>query len=364
MNQDLRIVSLTKVELQNALKTNTYWSPASAYVPFSKSKAAWLLQNERIANDDVCAVLGLENDELVSFVYLIPDLLQTTTGVTKVYWSRRWWIHPKYKDTVLPTFTMNTALEAANHKIIIKFLGRDVEAYYKKQPFKEVAERTRYFIVFNLDAHLLSSKIHFLKYFYWGLKRLDRASLKLSAFINTRKVKSQTKDLNYNYLAVIDSKTWAFIKPFCANDCIPKDSAYINWQIDNNQYTHTLVEHKHKNTCLVAGAANRIYNTSFTVIKNDEIIGFISFLVRRQEAVIRYFICDDAHLEYCANALLENIIATNATNIQTENDVLGQLLQQKFFNIHTNKRTLYGLVNHSIAIEDELSFLDRDGNFS
>ncbi len=362
MNQDLSIVTLTKADLKQALKDNTYWGASSNVVPFSKSKAFWLLSNDRIADNDLCAVLGLEKEELVSFVYIIPDLLNTDQGTTKVYWSRRWWIHPKFKDTVLPTFTMTTALNAVNHKMIIKFLGRDVEAYYEKQPFKKVAERTRYYIVFNADAELITAKIKGLSRLSWILKGIDKTSLKIANAINKRKLK--TSALQYNYVSHIDKDVWAFMAPLCANDAIPKDSAYINWQIDNNQYTTTLVEKRHSKTCLVAGEANTIFNTSFTVIKANKIIGFISFLTRRHEAVIRYFVCDDAHIALCADALIENVISAGARNIQTENEVLGQLLQRKFFNIHTNTRTLYGLVNHAIPTETPLFFNDRDGNFA
>ena len=97
---DIKIISLTKNMLEHALKHDLYWGKNNQVVPFSKNEAKWLLQNERIQSEDLCAVLGYEDDELISFVYMVPDYLQTDQGHQKVYWSNRWWIHKKYENSV------------------------------------------------------------------------------------------------------------------------------------------------------------------------------------------------------------------------------------------------------------------------
>ncbi len=362
--EDINIITLTKSLLRESLNNNTHWD-SKGYVPFSKSKALWLLRNNRIKDDDVCAVIGLENKKIISFIFLVPDFINTKTGTEKIFWSRRWWIAEKYKDSVLPTYTMSVAMNAINNKVLIKFLGKEVVEYYKKQPFTEFAYRTRYYIMFNLDTNLLISKVKYLKYFKAFLRIIDQASLHLVTKLNRSAAIKKTKEFSYEYVSYIDETLWSYINPFCKNDLIPKTKEYINWQIDNNQYTNALTNNKQPFKCLLNSIQKRVYNINYIVKINNKTIGFTSFLIRGKEAIVRYFICENENLEKCADALLENISLTQVSNLQTENKKLGSYLQKKYTNIYTNKRELYALGHNDLNIYfGKAPINDRDGNFA
>lgn len=362
--EDLEIISLTKTLLKEALEKNTYWDSSATDVPFSISKAYWLLENERVKDDDVCAVIATSNNQIVSLVYLIPDFINTNSGLKKVYWSRRWWIHNDYKKTVLPTYIIKQSETSVKNQVIIKFLGKDVVEYYKKQPFIEVSHRTRYFIVFNVDTSLLINKFKFLKYFNPLVKLLDNTSRKIVSTINKSKLK--TKEVTYDYVTVINDELWQFLSPFYKNDLVPKSKSYLNWQINNNQYTNAPIKEKRTHDCLIASINSNIYNLSLSVNKNNKRVGFISILIRNKEVIVRYFTCNNEHFETCADALMEQLIATKTTNLQTENETLGHYIQKKYSNIYTDKRKLYGLINKNISdvIPEGIVINDQDGNFA
>ncbi|GAL70757.1 hypothetical protein [Jejuia pallidilutea] len=365
MGEDIKIASLTKEELRDAIVNNTYWSTDTRDIPFSKSKASWVLKNDRIDNNDVCAIIGTENQTVISFIFLVPDFIKTKSGTEKIFWSRRWWISDKYKDSILPTYTMSIAMNAVNNKAVVKFLGKDIEAYYRKQPFTEFAHRTRYYIIFNLDANILLSKISSLKHIKGVVKAIDSVSLSFVSVFNAFKTKKNTKPLTYEYVSCIDENLWQFLSPFCEKDLIPKSKAYISWQIDNNQYTNAPIRDKYPHNCLLSTIYKRVYNISYIIKKEGHIIGFTSFLVRGKEAMVRYFIVKDEYLEACADALMENVIQTKATNLQTENETLGKYIKKKFVNLYTDKRKLYALAHNDMNIDFENAVInDRDGNFA
>jgi len=365
MNGNLEVFPITKFLLKEALDNNTIWINKSQIIPFSKSKAKWLIENDRIDDNDVCGIVGYENNELVSFVYLVPDFLNTNDGIKKVFWCRRWWISEKHKNTILPTYTMNVALEATKNQIVIKFLGKDVEAYYRKQPFSTFSPRVRYFILFNIDSNLLIRRLGFLKFLKPVFKRIDSISLAIINSINTKKVKKNLRKVKFDYLSIINSNTWEFINEYTADDIFPKSKNHLNWQVNNNQYTQAPINNKNIHNCLISSIEKNIYNINFSVIVKNEIVGFISVLIRNKEFVIRYFLSHKDYESICIDALIYNFIKSKTTSIQTENQALGEQIRKNYTNFYTDKRNLYALAHKDINFNfSEIKITDRDGHFA
>jgi len=364
MGQNFRTIQVTKSSLREALRENLYWKKAKI-VPFSKNKARWLLQNSRIDENDLCAVLGYENEELISFVYMIPDWLKTKEGIKKIYWCRRWWVADQYKDTILATYTLNEAITTVNNQVLIKFLGRDVVEFYKKQPYINFYSRTRYIILFNIDAAMLSNKIKILKSFKSILKPIENFSSYGVNWINKRKIKDNIQGLNYEYVSKIDKPIWNFLANFCEQDIIPKSQEYINWQLSSEQYMSTTIFEKYPYNDLVASISHKIYPITFSIIENDEIIGFTSTLVRGNEFEVKYFIASEEHYEKCMDALLHNFIKVGANTFLTENENLGKRILKKYQTIFYNQRKLDALAHKELDFDvTDMKVYDRDGHFA
>jgi len=364
MSQGFRTIQVTKSVLREALKDNLYWKNTRV-VPFSKNKAHWLLDNSRIEENDLCAVLGYENDELVSFVYMVPDWLNTDQGSKKVYWCRRWWIIDKYRDSVLATYTMNEAVSAVNNQVLIKYLGREVVEFYKKQPYVNFSPRTRCIILFSVNVDLLVAKVNKLTSFKKLLKPLGSMSLSLMNALNSLKVKGNIKDVECNYSSTIDDSIWNFISETCEKDIIPKSKEYINWQLSEEQYTQTTELNKLPYNCLIASISNDIYPITFSILKEGKIIGFVSYLVRNKEFEIKYFITLEECLDKCLDVLMHHFIKANTDTLLTENDTLGKYLQEKYHSVYINKRELNALAHKDIDFDFTNSKIyDRDGHFA
>ncbi len=364
MNKGLEIITITKIDLKKALDENTYWSSSQSIVPFSKSKAQWLLENDRLKDEDLCALLVYENGELVVFILMVADWISTNDSVKKIFWSTRWWVANKYENTILATYCFNEALNKVDKKLLIRYLGSNAEKFYEKQPFTKFSKRARCIIIFNLDYNLLTRKIKILKRLTTVLKSIDRFSHYIISIINKKRNNKYIKPLTYEYLTVIDDDTWSFVKEFCKNDIIPKTKEYINWQTNNNQYTTCEDAKSLPYKCLLSSISEKAYNVNILVKKNNINIGFISALVRGNGFVVRYFLADKANFNDCADVLMASFIDSKCTSIQTENGILGNLIQQKYINVYSDKKDLFSLVHNTINLNTEsVKVQDQDGSF-
>ncbi|QFZ55882.1 hypothetical protein FEZ18_14250 [Oceanihabitans sp. IOP_32] len=363
--QDIQITTLTKDTLKEALDQNLYWKENNKVVPFSKKKAHWLLQNERIESNDVCAILAYQNDTLIAFIFLVPDYIQTQQGLEKIFWSTRWWVHSKYENSVLSTYTKKLSLDAVKSKVLIKHIDINTLEYYKKQSFKEFAKRDKYIFVFSLDYNLIVNKISSLRTVAPLLKIVTKLSYAAVASVNKLKLNKFSKKLTYQYFDTLDSSAWDFIKKHCENDLIPKSKAYINWQIDNQQYLKTSATNKAPYKCLLSSVSHNIYNSNFLVVKENKKIGFISALIRADEFVLRYFLCKKEDYDLCLTAVMHHFIKSKCTYILTDNTDLGKQIQKQYICVYTNKKQQYSLAHHAINYNFTSALIqDQDGNFS
>ncbi|MBW1296537.1 hypothetical protein [Aquimarina litoralis] len=364
MSKDLQVIGLTKKMLREAIDKNTYWKNDLA--PLPKSKAIWLVANNRIEDDDYCGVLGYEGDKMISFIFMFPDLLNANDDQPKkVYWMISWWVHKSYKDTVLGTYIYNEAVNLTGKQVLIKSYAENVTTFYEKQPFKVIASRLRHTIFFSLDASMLIGRFKFLKSFKFILDRFDSVVGSMIRFFNRSKLKSSVKELAYEYVNQLDNDTWRFIAPLCKSDLIYKTKEYVDWQIDASQYLQTPVPERHPYKSLQTGISNNIYLHNLKILKDDEIIGFLSYVVNYNEFNVKYFLVEkEENYDICVDALIENFIKQGTTFIFTDDTKLSDNITKRFKTIFTHKVTKKGLAHNDTKVETEhFEMLNRDGHF-
>ncbi|WP_438423360.1 hypothetical protein [Aquimarina macrocephali] len=364
MSKNLKIVALTKKMLREGIDQNTYWK--GNLTPLPKSKALWLVSNSRIEEDDYCGVIGYEDEKMISFVFMFPDLLNTSADEkTKVYWMISWWVDKQYKDTVLGTYIYNEAVNLTGKQILIKSYAENVTTFYEKQPFTVIASRLRHTIFFSLDASMLIGRFRFLKSFKFVLDKIDAMAAAAIRLVNRPKAKSRTKMLSYDYINQLDDMTWQFAEPLCKNDLIYKTKEYINWQINANQYTQTPIPTKHPYKSLQTGTSNNIYIHNLKIMKENKIIGFLSYVVNYNEFNVKYFLVEEEeNYNLCVDALIENFIQKRTKFIFTDDTQLSDCITKRYSTVFTHRVTKKGLAHDETKLDFENSnMLNRDGHF-
>ncbi|MDH7446563.1 hypothetical protein [Aquimarina sp. 2201CG14-23] len=364
MSKNLEVIGLTKKMLSEAIDQNTYWKEGLA--PLPKSKALWLVSNNRIKDDDYCGVIGYEDKKMISFIFMFPDLLNNgDNAINNVYWMISWWVDRAYKNTVLGTYIYNEAVNLAGKQVLIKSYAENVTAFYEKQPFTVITSRLRHTIFCSLDATMLIGRFRFLKSFKFILDGIDQFSYWIIKSINKSQFKKKTKELTYDYINQIDDETWEFIKPLCKNDLIHKTKEYVNWQIDGKQYTQIPIQAKHPHKSLQTGTSNNIYIHNLKIMMNDKIIGFVSYVINYNEFNVKYFLVEEEkNYDICVAALMENLFQTKRKFIFTDDTKLSDSITKKYRVIFTHKVTKKGLSHDETKLDfQNANMLNRDGHF-
>ncbi|WP_062059400.1 hypothetical protein [Aquimarina longa] len=364
MSKNLEIIALTKRALREGIKNNTFWKDDLS--PLPKSKALWLVSNPRIEDEDHCGVIGYEDKKMVSFIFMFPDLLNIRSGEPKkMYWMISWWVHQEYKNTILGTYIYNEAVNLADNQVFIKSYAENVADFYKKQPFTVIASRLRHTIFFSIDASMLIGRFPFLKSFRFLLNRIDSLVYTIIRYINIVKGKRRTKELSYDYINTIDEEVWEFIKPLCKNDLIHKTKEYVDWQISNIQYIQTPISNKHPYKSLQTGMSNNIDIHNLKILKNNKIIGFLSYVVNYNELNVKYFLVkEDKDYQLCVDALIENFITVRSKFIFTDDTKLSDSISKRYSTIFRHKVLKKGLAHNDTKLDfDTLTMLNRDGHF-
>lgn len=365
MNENLEIVILTKELLKTSLDENRFWKHENL-APMAKSKAIWLCSNSRISNNDCLGILAVEEGEMVGFLFMIPDFINTYgTNQKKVFWMIDWWVAPRYKETILGTYIYNQAVRLAGKQILIKGYTENVQDFYDKQPFKVIASRLRHTIFFSLDSSMLIGRFRFLKHIKFIIDFIDSIVAGSIRSLNKFKFKSRTKNLQYDYITQLDNETWTFLEPELKNDLIYKTKEYVNWQISNTQYLQTPISQKKLIINLQTGSSHNIHIHNIKIISKGLIIGFISYTINYNELNVKYFITKDAsNYDLCVDALVEHLVIAKRNFIFTDDSRLSDAIAKRYTTLFRHKVIKKGLTHNETDFDfEKFNLLNRDGNF-
>ncbi len=364
MNSNFSLITVTKKQLRDALDLNTYWQNKEVAMP--KSKARWLLKNERIEDNDYVAVIGLENNEIVAYTLIITDRIQTKDHqVSKINWIHIWWVDSNRKDEILGPYIFNKTVKILNQNLLLNSYLENTNKFFAKGPFNIINKRLRYTIFFDLELNIILSRFPVFKYFKWLIILCNKTIVKGINYINTKQLKKSTNHLTYEYINELDEETWEFLSKRCQDDFTVKSKYYVNWHIDNSQYTQTPIPEKFKFSYSTTGFSKNIYSYTFKIIENNELIGFISYILDGFVFYLKYFVCkNDNYEEKCVAALLEHFFKFKASYMITDDSKVTQLIKKQYkpvFTYQIEKKTI-AHKNMDLNFED-IIVTDRDGRF-
>lgn len=364
MKAKYEVLTYTKEQLKNLSFTNTQ-TRTNILAAVSTNKIQWLLKAPRIEENDICLVLGLADEQMVAYIHIIPDILNTSNEDSKkVSWLYEWWVKEEFKDTILGMYVYNEGLKACNNKAITKANAESTNIFYKKQPFSELTTRKRHTIFLGLNPDSIIVKLPFLKFARGVLNRVDKLAQKSIRVLNKLKIGKTTANLSYTYMHELNEETWAFIAPLSENDTIKKTREYIDWHLDPVQYITTPISQKLAQNSKIKGYTKNIALHTFNVVSKNNTIAFISILDFNKEVYIKYFITTDEHYESALNALMEHCLTLKTSHIFTDDAKLALAFNKKFTKtfIYAVNKTAWA---HDSIFEDakNLQLNDQDGHF-
>ncbi len=362
MSKKVKVNLLTKKDLREAVLNSTYWGPEKN-APISKNRASWIESSPRLNDKDYCLLIGLEDDKMIAFVYMLPDLLNDVER-TRVYWMIEWWVVPEYQNSVLSTYIFTEGLRLAGNNILIKFYAEHIKPFYDKQPFTELHSRIRHTVFFGLNPDLITRKIKLTKY----VKPLVNCGDSIVSYayrkINKRIAYKVGADLQFEYFNEIDSVSAKWILEHCKDDIISKTKDYINWQLSPEQYITTPIFDNVYEKVQLRDYAAVIGLYNFTVIQNKKIIGFISFSNHGGEVYLKYFISAANYMNQNISALMQHLVKLKISHIFTDNEEVGKLVKDFYKTTFVHKVKKVALMNNALIDKTKgLVLKEQDGNF-
>ncbi|NER16882.1 hypothetical protein [Spongiivirga citrea] len=362
MGKNVKVDILTKRDLRQAVANSTYWGPGKN-APISKNRACWILESPRLKEDDYCLLVGLENDKMIAFVYMLPDILNDPNR-TKVYWMIEWWVVPAYQNSVLSTYIFMEGMRLAGDNILIKFYAEHIKHFYDKQPFSELHTRMRHAVFFGLNPDLVVRKIKFAKYAKFLVKAIDRLISSRNRKLNKKKAISQGGNLKFEYINQLDREIEEWLISNCEDDLILKTKDYLNWQFSTDQYLTTPLFDKVYEKVQLRDYAPVMDLHTFKVISEGDLIGFICFSDHGGEIYLKYFVSNEQNFDTNLSALMLHLIKLKTSHIFTDNELVGEALTKNYKTTFTHKVKKVALAHNAIIEKTKgLILKEQDGNY-
>lgn len=320
-------------DIKNLLDQSSFWE--SKILPITRQRALSQTNNPRTNEDDIALLTASEDNELVSYLGLLPDYLYIDGVPVRMAWGTTAWVNPEKKNTWAYGILLIRALELYNNRFAISsFTESAKRAFDKSRKFTVLRELKgiRLFFVSEYHNHPSMRKPIFknLSFLIVLLDSILNSLLRLRLFICKRFVKM--KGVRYQRIDHIDRDLSAFIDKFNVNDLTRKGAAEFNWILS---FPWILPRQE------ADDQEEKYYFSSFSdnfdlfgVKVSSEIgklIGFLVVKVIDGHIYIPYLFCDADDVKYILRVIRDLLFQYNAGKLTLFNDKLNEQLNTVWF---------------------------------
>ena len=115
--------------------------------------------------------------------------------------------------------------------------------------------------------------------------------------------------------------------------------------------------------CRVCGLSNNISIYNIKVLKENTVIGFLSFLINYNELNVKYFLVkEDSYYNLCVDALIDNLVKLKRNYIFTYDSKLANNISKRYATIFSYKVQKEALIHKELNIKNK-KIKNRDGHF-
>jgi len=330
----------------------------SSRIAITRLRAMSQSLNPRASAEDVVLLVAKdENNRILSYFGLLPDLIWIDNQPQKMWWSSCWW----GDETVSNNGSMQLfymACKLTNSNLYFPELTpetRFVLERIKKFSIKKFDNGVRGYLKLNLVGILPTRRSEFSK-IKPLLSILDSIVNALhQPILSVWKNRLATQNINYKVLNQIDDETAQFISKHNENELFRRNKQELNWIIDNpwistndlqlNQdyaFTHHVKQYK---------------NIPVKIYKNNQLIAFFLLLIHNGKAILTYCYLNQNTVSDLINVLYLQLLDNNIhTFTAFHTEITEHILKSKNPFIFTRKQIKF--VSFPKGREDEV-FLHR-----
>jgi hypothetical protein len=215
----LEILGYTKRQLKALLTDERFWMQPR--LPITKRRIISQISNSRADESDIVLITAYNNDQLIAYVGILPDIFVAGGQVAvKFGWLTTWWVDKASKHRMAATRILFAALKSYANKIAISSFSDDAKrAYDATKRFQQCARFDRVYFVLALPPSIrvlspLTKWVAGAKNRIIFARKLQRRGLEI------RTADSLSEDLA------------SFINTWALNDPLARDSSYWCWILE------------------------------------------------------------------------------------------------------------------------------------
>jgi hypothetical protein len=212
----VRIIEYTKRDLRALLTEGRFWTQPR--LPITKRRVISHVANAKAEETDVVLITAYDNDRLVGYIGILPDILAIEgQAAVKFGWLTTWWADKESEYRLSATQILFSAIKKYANRIAVSSFSDDAKSVYDAtRRFRECARFDREYFLIALPPWL------------HGLSGPTRsfAAMK-NRMISGRKL--ERRGLEIQVTESLNGDLNSFINSHTVGDPLGRDASYWRW---------------------------------------------------------------------------------------------------------------------------------------
>jgi len=318
-------------------------------IPITRLRALSQSQNPRASTNDVALLVAHEDNRLLSYIGLMPDLCHLDEQPVKIWWNSCWWANETEKNNgSMQLFYM--ACKLTNGRLYFPELTPHTTNLLSRMKGFGIqnVEGVRGYLKMNFAVLLPARKKEFLK-----LRPLLRlidfgVNLLFSPVCWGKGKRLSKKDLDYKVLDRIDDETAGFIGKHNTHELFRRNKLDINWMID---YPWITKENLQSDQHYAFSHQAKSFGVRVVKVYQDKhMCGFFMLLIRDGNAKLTYCYSEPDYIPHLIDVLYKQLLENKIFTFITFDQRISEYIQNHSNPfLHTRKQV------KTIAFPQEVS---------
>ncbi|MDO9635267.1 MAG: hypothetical protein Q7J05_09590 [Paludibacter sp.] len=296
-------------------------------IPITRLRALSQAHNPRASEDDVALIIAYEDNKLLSFIGLLPDILICERKQQKIWWNSCWWANENEKHNgAMQLFYM--ASKITNGQLFFPELTPHTTGLLSLMMGFRIVEQcgVRGYLKLNLADILPARKASF-KHIRFLLLVLDwLLNFIYKPILSIWKKKLQSKHLSYQIIDRVDEETAFYLAKHNEHELFRRNQTELNWILDYPWITEEPADTNQKYSF-----SHHVKSFQVFLVKIHEInqmTGFFMLLVRDGNAKLSYCYHNPNSGSTFKDVLYKLLIENNINTFLTFNASIVQAIQK------------------------------------
>ncbi len=358
----MQIKSYTKAELKVFIHSEFF--RVLNKVPISFQRGWSQYNNPHCSDDDILLWAAYENADLVGYVGVLPDIIQSENGEKKIHWLSCFWVEESFRQGNLASQLFYLLIKQYKDSLYISnFLLSFEKTYLNLGIFQNTQyKKGRTFYINLCFASMLEARYPDLKSLMTFYKLLERS---INELLKSRKGIHKKGKRKFKIVENkrLNDELDVFLQTFTSKDkSLVRGIEYFRWILEYPWMSEGKAD-RESGRYFFSSKADQFEHRMLKIYEQeDKLVGIVLLKIRDKNMVINHIYANDAQLgsiaAYLVNLSLKELINT----ITTFDNRLSDKLRSKrtnFIYIRNIKRPYLFPRNHDISVD---YFQEGDGD--